>query len=577
MVKIRNFASFTVILILTLLFVNCTEDSPTTPSIDYVAPYVEWVNPSNSAELSGTVEFSFSVYDENGIDSVKLYINGTLFLGSANASPPATAGGDKGGVTLSDFKLTPAITSCSIRNPPLYSPPCLRRDRLYYVRGDDYTNTDEVVFTFCKNEPAGADSPFSKGGIEVGFYLVNSSDTTITIEWNTLDYEDGVYILEARAWDTSGNLGTSPSLMVNVKNNDEPPPEDRTPPVVNWVSPEPGTEVDGIIDLQFDALDNTSIDYIKVYINGALPAGYTLAGQDNEARYSVSWHTEDYADGDYDIEVRAFDTAGNVGSVPAVSLTVLNYPPREPQVIWVRDDYETIQDAVWHSEDGDTIIVRRGIYREWVEMFDKNVSLISESGPEVTFIDGSFRNLCLSITGSQDTTMIVRGFTFIKNSSAGCVGINASPKIVNNIFTGPGNIEDPNSGLEGGWNAAIVRNNLFINIDNGVELAHSWGDFSNNMLIQISVYAFWNSANEGQPLIPDYNLFWDISENFGHIQDMEIGAHNIFDQAPQFMENSYNLRDNSPGKNQGKPDIMDLDGTRSDIGVYGGPYAYPIR
>jgi hypothetical protein len=80
MVKIKIFVSFTIVLILTLLFVNCTEDSPTTPSIDFVAPYVEWVNPPNSADLSGTVEFSFSVYDENGIDSVKVYINGALLL-----------------------------------------------------------------------------------------------------------------------------------------------------------------------------------------------------------------------------------------------------------------------------------------------------------------------------------------------------------------------------------------------------------------------------------------------------------------------------------------------------------------
>ncbi len=47
--------------------------------------------------------------------------------------------------------------------------------------------------------------------------------------WNTLSDSDGVYSLEARAWDKAGNAGETPTLLVRVSNT-SPPPEDRCRP-----------------------------------------------------------------------------------------------------------------------------------------------------------------------------------------------------------------------------------------------------------------------------------------------------------------------------------------------------------
>jgi hypothetical protein len=628
MAKLRIFISFTAILILTLLFVNCTEDSPTTPSIDYIAPYVEWVNPSNSAELSGTVEFSFSVYDENGIDSVKLYVNGALFECEIPPCPPFKKGGKM--------------------------------------------DANAVVSPFSKDETVITISPFCKGGIKGGFYLVNSSDTTITISWNTLDYEDGVYILEARAWDTSGNLGTSPSLMVNVKNeidpppddrlapyvhwtapeggstlknmgvlkvvffdengvdsvnllkngavvlayktlidslvylwdtradsddvyiwearawdeagnmgvspalllrvknNEEPPPEDRTPPVVSWVSPEPGTEVDGDVNLQFDALDNIGIDNIKVYINGAMPSGFTLSGQDDESRYTVSWHTDDYADGVYDIEVRAFDVAGNVGSAPAVSFTVLNNRHR---VIWVPDDYEKIQDAINASEDGDTVRVRAGIYYEGIYFWDKEIWLESESGAECTIIDATGWSFGIRVDWGQDTLTVIRGFMIENAESDGIIILQgSSPNIYNNIITASGR----NSIHIIDVSRSIMRNNIFeLSTGTNTSIYTCYGIFENNLVIHSPIEAMWNRSNDDNPLKIDYNLFWDYGELRNEPNPFLFGPNNIYDKDPMFIENTYIPNQNSPCINSGNPQILDFDGSRSDIGAYGGPYAYP--
>ena len=72
----------------------------------------------------------------------------------------------------------------------------------------------------------------------------------------------------------------------------------------------------------------------------------------------------------------------------------------------------------------------------------------------------------------------------------------------------------------------------------------------------------------------DYNLFWDFRELIGHQVDMVWGDNNITDREPIFREGSYRLREGSPGIDAGRPDLLDKDGSRSDIGVYGGPAAY---
>jgi len=169
---------------------------------------------------------------------------------------------------------------------------------------------------------------------------------------------------------------------------------------------------------------------------------------------------------------------------------------------------------------------------------------------------------------------MIRGFTFVKNSSASCMAISgSSPTVVNNIFTGPDYHGNDNFGIWTDENVAIIKNNLIINISTGAYMGQGWGQFINNMIISTSI-AFWNRPNEGQHLRPDYNLIWDYRTFLGGSQEITFGEHNIVDLQPRFQEGSYRLQPGSPGTDQGDPDIHDLDGTRSNIGVYGGPYAY---
>ena len=55
---------------------------------------------------------------------------------------------------------------------------------------------------------------------------------------------------------------------------------------------------------------------------------------------------------------------------------------------YVPDDFVCIQDAITACVNGDTVIVRAGTYVENLDFLGKAVTLMSESGPTVTTIDG---------------------------------------------------------------------------------------------------------------------------------------------------------------------------------------------
>jgi hypothetical protein len=127
---------------------------------------------------------------------------------------------------------------------------------------------------------------------------------------------------------------------------------------------------------------------------------------------------------------------------------------------------------------------------------------------------------------------------------------NDSVIILNNIFTDQGGKASIMQVLHGLRSNYKVRNNIIMNND-------------------YAIYAL------SQPDM-DYNLFW----NNNHIinSPYQLGANDIIAD-PMLMKDTlgftfqadYHLQKFSPAIDAGDPEIFDIDGTRSDIGLYGGP------
>ena len=82
-------------------------------------------------------------------------------------------------------------------------------------------------------------------------------------------------------------------------------------------------------------------------------------------------------------------------------------------IIYVPDDYTTIQDAINNSVAGDEIIVRDGTYTENI-VIDRAITLRSENGSENCIIDGSDNDVIVI----QMSNVIVKGFT-VRNGETG--------------------------------------------------------------------------------------------------------------------------------------------------------------
>lgn len=119
-------------------------------------------------------------------------------------------------------------------------------------------------------------------------------------------------------------------------------------------------------------------------------------------------------------------------------------------VIYVPDDYSTIQDAVTASAGGDVVVVRPGTYVENIDFLWKSITLRSEKGPDLTVIDGNQDVSVLTIHSGPGIDLKVDGFTitngagqkrwthygYLRYGGGIYCSENSSPEITNCRITG---------------------------------------------------------------------------------------------------------------------------------------------
>jgi len=130
------------------------------------------------------------------------------------------------------------------------------------------------------------------------------------------------------------------------------------------------------------------------------------------------------------------------------SLTMGNLPAA---VIRVPADRPTIQSGINFAVAGDTVLVAPGTYFERLNLNGKAITLTSESGPDVTIIDGSNVGTVITCRSHEGTNTVISGFTLQHGNSSTGGGIllsGSSPTILNNIL-------QYNLQLHGGYGAAI--------------------------------------------------------------------------------------------------------------------------
>ena len=144
--------------------------------------------------------------------------------------------------------------------------------------------------------------------------------------------------------------------------------------------------------------------------------------------------------------------------------------------------------------------------------------------------------------------------------------------ISDNIINGFGNNIDVDINIE----SAVIRNNVLLNSKGSSVSSINDDALIENVIIKDGGIGIW-----GAPIQSDYNIFWGNQLNYGNFAnpgDSDKVADPMFvkDTLPTPVGNyDYRLQAYSPAIDAGNPDILDVDSSRSDIGLYiGGTYRY---
>lgn len=92
---------------------------------------------------------------------------------------------------------------------------------------------------------------------------------------------------------------------------------DTQAPTISITSPT-GGKVTSIVPVDVNYSDNVGVTRAEFYVNG------NKLITDEVGPFAFAWDTASYADGAYTLTTKAYDAAGNVGTSPAVSVTVGN-------------------------------------------------------------------------------------------------------------------------------------------------------------------------------------------------------------------------------------------------------------
>jgi hypothetical protein len=336
-------------------------------------------------------------------------------------------------------------------------------------------------------------------------------------------------------------------------------------PVATITLPAVGDTLLGLVDIEVEATDNVGIARVEFYIDGGLPDSLAI---DLLAPYAYAWHTDDFPDGPHLIFVRAYDLSENYGDAVPFLVQVDNVNENAPRNLLVPNQYPTIQQAVNAARDGDTVLVAPGTYHEDFNYKGKGIWVKSLLGPAVTVWEGVNQNVFIYFNSGEDTNSVLCGFKIVGSYNGIVIDLNCSPAIMNCIFL---NIEY--TGIIGGPANANIMNNTFFNCQDGIQI----GGISlvlNNVVVHSSHYGLWNAQLSPQYApFGDYNNVWD-SGIANYNDRWVIGEHDI-SVDPLFQDTlGFRLLPGSPCINAGDPALLDPDGTRSDIGAWGGPHAY---
>ncbi|MHA7630223.1 Ig-like domain-containing protein [Corallococcus sp. M7] len=277
---------------------------------DTTSPSAQLTSPAGGTVLTGMATATASASDDYDVARVDFY-EGTTLLGTDD-TPPYSVSWNSWNTPNGSRSLT-AVARDAAGNASPSSPVVVTVNNDHASILTTITSPSDgatLAGTVAVSATVGNPSKVARVELYAGTRLLGTDSTSpYAFSWNTVAEPTGPYTLTTRAYDASGNVEVSAPVNVTVV-------RDNTPPTVSITSPSAGATVRSTVQVQATATDDTQILRVELYVDGA------LIGTDSSSPYAVSWNPGSVANGSHTLTVNAYDAYGNVGTSPAVGVTV---------------------------------------------------------------------------------------------------------------------------------------------------------------------------------------------------------------------------------------------------------------
>lgn len=254
----------------------------------------------------------------------------------------------------------------------------------------DSTVTDTVDVSASASDNVGISS--------VEFWLDGArfaTDTTApySASFDSTTKANGTHSLQAKAIDTSGNVGNSPVTTVIISN-------DNLPPTVRLTAPTAGT-VSGQEAMTAEVSDDIGISKLEFYANDFLIGAIT------QQPYTITWDTTRAPNSTVDVHAVVYDSAGHSTTSASVTVTINNSPvdtaaPSAPSSLRSVSTSHNSVSLAWNASSDNVAVTRYAVHR--------NGSLLAYT-TGVSYVDQT-------VNASTSYTYTVKALDAANNTSA---------------------------------------------------------------------------------------------------------------------------------------------------------------
>ena len=318
---------------ITLGPISVTVDNEENIQYDTTPPTGTIVYPPMAAIVSGIITIQVDAFDNEKVEKVELVIDGTNPQSDYTSPYEFSWNTTTADVEEDANHFIAATVVDTSGNTTNLMPVTVFVDNEENIV-TDITPPSVVITSPASNQIVSGNvvinvAAFDNVSIEkIEFYLngelyLTDSNFPYEANWNTINEgtSEGEHIWFVKAYDTSGLINQSESVMVIVDNIDEVSPSGYI------AQPYAGQVINGQVEILIYATDNIGVSSVNVFINGENDSTFVNETSILSAPYSYIWNTlgqDINEDEQYFISARINDHSGNFFNVPSVAVVVNN-------------------------------------------------------------------------------------------------------------------------------------------------------------------------------------------------------------------------------------------------------------